>query len=78
MTEINLKEILFEELDYTEGSGLEDATSLRGRPIPYIDQVYFVQDIPVAYFSQLREYRPDELRVLHRQVWSQDTIPLCV
>ncbi len=48
MTAVNLKEILFEELDYTEGSGLEDATSLRGRPIPYVEQVYFIRDIPVA------------------------------
>src|SRR5712692_126619 len=76
MTAINLKEILFEELDYTEGSGLEDVTLLRGRPIPYIDQVYFVQDIPVAYFSQLREYSHDELRKLHQQVWSQSRVPL--
>lgn len=76
MTPVNLKEILFEELDYTEGSGLESVTSLRGRRIPYIDQVYFVQDIPVAYFSQLREYSYDELRILHQQVWSQSRVPL--
>jgi len=76
MTVVNLKEILFEELDYTEGSGLEDAASLRGRPIPYIDQVYFIRDIPVAYFSQLKDYNPDELWMLHRQVWSQSRVPL--
>src|SRR5216683_1660526 len=76
MTAVNLKEILFEELDYTEGSGLEDATSLKGRPIPYVEQVYFIRDIPVAYFSQLRDYSPEELWTLHRQVWSQSRVPL--
>ena len=77
MAAIDLKEILFEELDYTEGSGLEDATmSLRGRPIPYIDQVYFIQDIPLAYFTQLRDYSSDELLTLYRRVWSQSKVPL--
>src|SRR5260370_13064448 len=76
MTAINLKEMLFEECDYTEGSGLEDANSLRGRPIQYVDQVYFIRDVPVAYFSQLKDYSPDELWTLHRQVWSQSRVPL--
>ena len=76
MTAFNLKEILLEELDYIEGSGLEDAATLRGRPIPFVDQVYFIQDIPVAYFSQLRNYSNEELRTLHQQVWSQSRVPL--
>ncbi len=62
MTEINLKEILFEELDYTEGSGLEDATSLRGRPIPYIDQVYFVQDRTPSRFVCKEEQETNKQR----------------
>ena len=55
---------------------LEYAATFRWPPIPFVDQVYFIQDIPVAYFSQLRNYSNEELRTLHQQVWSQSRVPL--
>src|SRR6266699_4972389 len=77
MSNIDLKEILLEELDYTEVSGLK-STDLwpNGRPIPFVESAYFVQDVPVAYFSQLSDADPDRLWELYRCVWSQSKVPL--
>src|SRR2546429_6346765 len=77
MSNFDLKEILLEELDYTEASGLK-STNLwhNDRPIRHIESAYFVQDVPVVYFSQLSDTNPDRLWELYRSVWSQSKVPL--
>lgn len=77
MSNVDLKEILLEELDYAEVSGFK-STDLwpNGRAIPFVESAFFVQDVPVAYFSQLSEANPDRLWELYRSVWSQSKVPL--
>ena len=77
MNDIDLKHILLEELDYTEASGLKSFDLWpNNRPIPHIENIYFIQDVPIAYFSRLSDTNPDTLIELYRQVWSQSKIPL--
>jgi hypothetical protein len=77
MNEFDLKAILLEELDFAGTPGL-DAGDLwpNGRPIPYVENAYFIQDVPVVYFSQLNDADPNSLWELHRRVWNQSKIPL--
>ena len=77
MSNVDLKEILLEELDYSEAPGLK-STDLwpNGRPIPSIESAYFVKDVPVAYFSQLSDANSEHLWELYRSVWNQSKVPL--
>lgn len=77
MTEIDLKNILLRELDYAESPGFEDSSQRKARrSISGIDNIYFIQDVPVVYFGQFREVDPSSIWKLYRQVWSQSKVPL--
>lgn len=79
MSDFNLKAVLLEELDYADTPGL-NTTNLwpNGRPIPSVENAYFIQDVPVVYFSHLDDPEPDLDRLwkLYRNVWSQSKVPL--
>jgi hypothetical protein len=69
MTSYDLAEVLLEELGYADSPGFERSISRENRwPIPEVDSAYSVQNIPVAYFSRLRDAHPEHLRQLHRHV----------
>src|SRR5574341_857232 len=77
MPALELTQILIEELGYAESPGfVEQIPWQNRRPIPDVDSAYFVQNIPVAYFSRLSEADPERLWNLHRRVWNQSKVPL--
>ncbi len=79
MSDIDLKQIVLEELDYTEASGLKSSNLWpNGRPILYVEDAYFIQDVPVVYFSRFDDPNPDpdDIWRLYRSVWSQSKVPL--
>ena len=77
MTENDLKSILLQELDYAESPGFEVSNHRTSRrSIPGIDNIYFIQDTPIVYFSQLGEADPSSIWKLYRQVWSQSKVPI--
>ena len=74
-----LEHILFEELGYADSPGLLQGDSipwLNGRAIPDINAAFFLENVPVAYFSRLIELDLDKIRQLHKNVWSQSKTPL--
>ena len=77
MSNFDLKAVLLEELDYADTPGL-NTTHLwpNGRPIRYVENAYFIQDVPVVYFSQLNDADPHRIWELYRSVWSQSKVPL--
>jgi hypothetical protein len=75
----DLEEILLEELHYAESPDLLRDTGIpwpSGRPIPHVNAALFAENIPVAYFSRFSELDPDEIKQLHKDVWSQSKAPL--
>lgn len=73
-----LEKILFEKLDYADRPGLHD-TNIPwpgGRAIPNISSALFLEKTPIVYFSRLSEIDSDEIRELHKKVWSQSKAPL--
>ncbi len=77
MNTIDLQNTLLEELEYVNAPGFRSSVSWpNGRPIDGITSVYFIQDVPVAYFSQLEEFDATQLLELYRSVWSQGKVPL--
>ncbi|MCI0692778.1 SAM-dependent methyltransferase [candidate division KSB1 bacterium] len=77
MSRLELTQILVEELGYAESPGfLQRIPWQNRRPIPDVDSAYFVQKIPVAYFSRLGDADPERLWNLHRRVWNQSKVPL--
>ena len=77
MTSYDLAQILLEELGYAESSTFKRSIDWPNRrPIPGVDSAYFVQNVPVAYFSRLSDADPERLRQLHKRVWNQSKVPL--
>lgn len=77
MTSYDLAEILTKELGYADSPAfVRSVTWPNRRPIPGIDSAYFVQNIPVAYFSRLSDADPDRLKQLHQDVWNHSKAPL--
>lgn len=77
MNAIELQNTLLEELEYANAPGFKAAVSWQNdRPIDGITSVYCIQDVPIAYFSQLEEFASNKLLQLYRSVWSQSKAPL--
>jgi hypothetical protein len=77
MSSNNLQQILLEELGYADSPGFMLPVTGEGkRQIPDVSGVYFVQNIPVVYFSRLSDADPRRLWNLYRQVWNQSKAPL--
>jgi len=73
----DLSGILLQELDYKESPGLISSIIWANeRPIPDINAVYSVQNVPIAYFSQLSYNDPEHICKLYRHIWSQSKVPL--
>ncbi len=74
-----LKETLLKELKYADSPDLRD-TDLwsNGRPIPHVETAYFVQGVPVIYFSRIENpaQNANDIWKLYRSVWSQSKVPL--
>ena len=74
--EQNLKQTLLTELGYINRPGLMTPTqAATRRPIPGIENVYVVNNIQVAYFSQMLA---DETAIweLYERVWNESKVPL--
>jgi methylase of polypeptide subunit release factors len=77
MTSYDLSEVLLDELGYADSPAfVRSVTWSNRRPIPGVDSAYFVQNVPVAYFSRLSDADPDRLRQLHQDVWNHSKAPL--
>ncbi|GAF80409.1 unnamed protein product, partial [marine sediment metagenome] len=77
MTSHDLAQILLEELGYAESPTFKPFLDWPNRrPIPSVDSAYFVQNVPVVYFSRLSDADPEHLRQLHKSVWNQSKVPL--
>ncbi|MCP4361841.1 MAG: N-6 DNA methylase [Chloroflexi bacterium] len=80
MVASKLEQLLFEELGYAGTPGLlTEAEAIpwpNGRPIPHIQAALFLEHQPLAYFSRFSELDLDEIRQLHKNVWSQSKAPL--
>ncbi len=77
MSGYDLAQVLLEELGYAESPAFEPSVAWPNRrPIPDVDSVYFVQSVPVIYFSRLSEADPSRLWKLHKHVWNQSKAPL--
>lgn len=76
-----LKNELLKQLNYTESPGLRSAHLWpNGREIEYVKDIYYIQGVPVAYFScintQDTPLNVEEVWRLHCSVWSQSKVPL--
>jgi len=77
--EEELEQILLAELGFAgreelkSGDDIPWPTSLA---IPDIDSAFFLNHIPLAYFSRLSELDEDRITQLHKRVWSQSKTPL--
>lgn len=74
-----LEQILFEELGFAGRPELKTGDSIpwpTGRAIPDVDSAFFLNNIPLAYFSRLSDLDEDRITQLHRNVWSQSKAPL--
>lgn len=77
MVNVDLERALLQELGYANSPGFVLPVVGEGkRQIPNISGIYFVQNIPVAYFSRLSDADPQRLWDLYRQVWNQSKAPL--
>ncbi len=77
MNTTDLKNMLLEELDFTDAPGFQSVVSWpNDRSIPHISSAYFIQGNPVVYFSQFEEVDTAALAQLYRSVWSQGKAPL--
>jgi hypothetical protein len=78
MVDFDLKEILFQELGYTEDAGLETYSTIRANvnSLPNIDNVYYVQNIPVAYFTRVSESTFETVSELLKSIWNESRVPL--
>lgn len=73
MIEYNLHQLLFDELGYSNSPELK---AVEGKSIPGITQVYSVNNIQVAYFSQFEYVDQNRIWELHRAVWNESKCPL--
>ncbi|MBK6711249.1 MAG: hypothetical protein IPG51_13065 [Chloroflexi bacterium] len=74
-----LEQILFEELGFAGRQELKAGNNIpwpTGRAIPDVDSAFFLNNIPLAYFSRLSDLDEDRITQLHRNVWSQSKAPL--
>ncbi len=74
-----LEQILFEELGFAGSPGFLQEAEIpwpNGRAIPNVDRALTLNNIPVAYFSRLSELNPEQIKDLHKKVWSQSKAPL--
>jgi len=76
-----LKDELLKQLNYVDSPGLRtDNLWPNGREIPHIEDAYYIQGVPVAYFSRIDTHgdplKVEEVCELHRSVWSQSKAPL--
>lgn len=77
MNATELRDILLEELDFTDAPGYQKTLPWpNGRPIPHIHSAYCIQENPVVYFGQLEEVNATSVAQLYRRVWSQGKAPL--
>ncbi len=79
MDTLLLKEALLKELKYAESPDLKYADLWHNdRPIPSVENAYFVQGVPVVYFSRIEDsaHSADDIWRLYRSVWSQSKVPL--
>ena len=77
MTEYDLKGVLLHELDYAESPGLGTFSQrMSFRPISGIDNVYFIQDVPIVYFCQFNDVSSKDIWELYHHVWNQSKVPL--
>lgn len=79
MNTLLLKSALLEELQYAKSPELKDSDLWHNnRPIPYVESAYFVQGVPVVYFSRIENPTQDanDIWRLYRSVWSQSKVPL--
>lgn len=77
MTSNTLEQTLLEELGYADSPGfMLPVAGKDNRQIPDVNGIYFVQNIPVAYFCRLSDADPQRLWNLYRQIWNQSKAPL--
>ncbi|HMH10178.1 MAG TPA: N-6 DNA methylase [Candidatus Nitrosopolaris rasttigaisensis] len=78
---IALKEELLNQLHYKESPGFKtEILWPNGCEIPHVESAYYIQGVPIAYFSRIDTYdsslQSEEIWELHRRVWSQSKVPL--
>lgn len=76
-----LLEELLKQLNYTESPGLKtNHLWPNGREIPHVKNAYYIQGVPVAYFSRIDTYdaplKVEEVWKLYCSVWSESKVPL--
>ncbi|MFZ1752097.1 MAG: N-6 DNA methylase [Caldilineaceae bacterium] len=77
--EEELEQILLDELGFAgreelkSGDDIPWPTSLA---IPDVDSAFFLNKLPIAYFSRLSELDEDRIIQLHKRIWSQSKAPL--
>lgn len=74
-----LEQILLQELGFRDRPELKSREEISwptGRAIPDIHSAFFLKNVPIAYFSRFSEIDPDQIRQLHKNVWSQSKAPL--
>ena len=76
-----LLEELLKQLNYTESPGLKTNNLWpNGREIPHVKNAYYIQGVPVAYFSRIDTYdaplKVEEVWKLYCSVWSESKVPL--
>jgi len=76
MGEDDLKHILLQELDYSDAPGLKLPSEKSMRTIPGVDNIYFIEGVPVVYFCQFGVAGAQDLWALYRRVWNQSKVPL--
>lgn len=77
MNSFNLRDVLFDELDYHRSPELEDAERRVWPPrIPGVDQILSVQGVPIIYFSQLNFHDSHAIWDIYRHVWNESRAPL--
>jgi len=77
MNSFNLRDVLFDELDYYRSPELEDAERRVWPPrIPGVDQILSVQGVPIIYFSQLDFHDSHAIWDIYQHVWNESRAPL--
>ncbi|MCI0708926.1 MAG: N-6 DNA methylase [Chloroflexi bacterium] len=71
MNAYDLRQVLFDELGYTNSPEIQLFDN-----IPDIDLVYKVNGIQIAYFSRIDVFEPRRIWQLHRAVWNESKTPL--
>ncbi|MEO8391717.1 MAG: hypothetical protein ABI700_01875, partial [Chloroflexota bacterium] len=77
MSDFDLQQVLFEELGYTDNAGIQEVRQWNiPRRVPTVDYVCIIRDIQLAYFRRFEYVDEEEIRQLHRAVWSESKTPL--